>query len=193
MKLLPVVEAIRLRCPSFANRVAGAADFKALPEKANLVVPAAYVIPLDDVPEPQRSQNGYRQTLRDAFAVVVAISNVADERGQAAINAVHDLRAELWKALLGWQIDEAYGPIEYDGGQLLQMDRARLYYQFEFAASVEIVTADTHQAAVLAGSPNFTAMRVQVDAIDPMADPNLKYPGPDGRIETEITLPLPQS
>ncbi len=191
MKLAPLVEAIRQRCPSFAGRAAGAAEFKVLPEAANLAVPAAYVIPLDDHTEPQRSQNGYRQVLRDSFAVVMAISNSADERGQGAINSVHDLRAELWKALLGWEMDAAYSPIEYEGGQLLHLDRARLYYQCEFAADVEIVTPDTYHGEQLAAAPAFTTVQIRVDAIDPMADPNIKYPGPDGRIETELTIPVP--
>ncbi len=44
MKLTPVIAALRARCPYFENRVAGAAQFKNLPE-VGAETPAAYVVP----------------------------------------------------------------------------------------------------------------------------------------------------
>ncbi|MBE8123151.1 hypothetical protein [Escherichia coli] len=44
MKLTPVIAALRARCPYFENRVAGAAQFKNLPEVGKLRLPAAYVV-----------------------------------------------------------------------------------------------------------------------------------------------------
>lgn len=193
MQLDLIIQELRARCPSFAGRVAGAAEFKPLPEAAHLPLPAAYVLPMDDAPEQNRSQTGYLQTVRDGFAVVVALSNAADERGQAAsYNAVHALRAEIFRGLLGWTPSADYGPIEYEGGGLLRLDRAVLYYQFEFAAEFELQTSDTRQGADLDALPAFTEAQINVDAIDPMADPNLSYPGPDGRIEQQITIKPPQ-
>ncbi len=46
MKLTPVIAALRARCPYFENRVAGAAQFKNLPEVGKLKLPAAYVVPV---------------------------------------------------------------------------------------------------------------------------------------------------
>lgn len=195
MNLDTVVQALRLRCPSFSGRIAGAAQFKALPEAAALAVPAGFVIPLDDAVEPNRSQNGYRQPVRDSFAVVVALSNTADERGQAAANTVHTLRAELWKALLGWQPEADYDGIVYEGGQLLAMDRARLWYQFEFSAGFEIGSDDignveTWQAQELAALPMLEEIKFTLDAYDP-ADPNVAPHGPDGRPEAEAVVTIP--
>ncbi|MGY6206278.1 phage tail terminator protein [Paraburkholderia strydomiana] len=45
MNLNAVIEHLRERVPLFDQRVAGAAKFSILPEGANLLVPAAYVIP----------------------------------------------------------------------------------------------------------------------------------------------------
>lgn len=196
MKLNLIIQALRQRCPSFANRVAGAAEFKRLPENSTLPVPSAFVIPLDDAPEANRSDNGYRQLVRDAFGVIVVLSNTADERGQAAAVSVHDIRAELWRALLGWQPEADYDGIEYEGGQLLGMDRSRLFYQFEFGADFEIGSGDvgdeeTWQAIALANLGPFTEMKVDVDCIDP-SDPNLQSPGPDGRIEASFVVEVPQ-
>jgi hypothetical protein len=36
---------------------------------------------------------------------------------------------------------------------------------------------------------DFCRMHLDVDVIDPAADPNIKYPGPDGRIEVELMIP----
>lgn len=198
MNLNLVINQLRLHCPSFDGRVAGAARFKRLKEDANLVVPAAYVIYLDDNPSETSSLNDVRQRMVESFAVIVALSNVPDERGQAAINQGHEaIRAEVWKALLGWQPDKAvYNGIIYQGSHLLDMDRSRLWYQFEFGVEMEIGPSDGWQQIELSQLPPFEGANIKVDYIDPAADPNLQYPGPDGRIEHEITIPktgnLPQ-
>ncbi|EII4258517.1 hypothetical protein LHL99_004573, partial [Salmonella enterica] len=49
MKLTPIIAALRARCPLFENRVGGAAQFKAIPEAGKLRLPAAYVVPAEDV------------------------------------------------------------------------------------------------------------------------------------------------
>jgi hypothetical protein len=36
---------------------------------------------------------------------------------------------------------------------------------------------------------DFCRAHIDVDVIDPAADPNIKYPGPDGRIEVELMIP----
>lgn len=192
MNLVTVIEAVKTRCPSFGGRVAGAAQFQVLPESANLSMPAAYVIPLDDNPEPNRSQTGYRQTIREAFAVVVALSNVSDERGQSAATSLHSIRAELWASLLGWEPGAEYDGVEYEGGNLLHLDRARMYYQFEFAADMEIGSEQTWKNTELGGLADFTEARIQIDAIDPH-DPNVGASGPDGRIEADAIVPIPQT
>lgn len=190
---------------TFAQRVAGAARFEVLPEAANLTVPAAYVIPAGEQPEDQVSTNGYQQTVREQFIVVVAISNRADERGQAAATSLHSVRAALFKALLGFQPSAAHDVVEFEGGQLLHLDRARLYYQFEFSVDYAISTEDTWIPDRNAALPDFERLRIRVDAIDPF-DPNTPaadfpddpaaYPGgkgPDGRIEAGADHDLPST
>lgn len=191
MNLNLVINQLRTYCPSFSGRVAGAARFKRLEESADLSVPAAYVIPLDDSPGDRMSLNDVRQPLIESFAVIVALSNVPDERGQAAVNTAHDaIRAELWHALLGWQPDKTiYRGVEYQGGNLLDLDRSRLWYQFDFGAYMEITPADGWQSIELNNLTHFDGATIKVDDIDPAADANIQYPGPDGRIEHIITSP----
>lgn len=189
MQLEPIISALRVRCPVFSGRIAGAAEFKHLPESAALPVPCAFVIPLDENPGESRSQNSVRQDLVESFAVIVAVSNVVDEKGQGAISVLHPTRAALWAALLGWQPTTDYTGIVYEGGSLLDIDRARLWYQFEFSAAMEIGPEDGWQQTDLENLPHFDGVNIKVDVIDPIADPNVQSPGPDGRIEFEFSAP----
>ena len=195
MNITTVIEHLRAHCPGFGGRVAGAARYKQIDETASMSSPAAFVIPLDDSPGERMSLNDVRQTLTESFAVVVSLDNRPDERGQNAVNAAHDtIRAQLWAALLGWQPDglaenSIYRGIDYQGGNLLHLDRARLWFQFDFSAEREIGPADGYQATELNDLPHFDGATINVDDIDPAADPNLSYPGPDGRIEHIIHSP----
>ncbi|MCC7005071.1 MAG: hypothetical protein IT497_00325 [Ottowia sp.] len=204
MNLNIIIAELRKRCPLFEQRVGGAAEFSPLPEGANLVVPAAYVIPLDDEVGPPSSGQGYRQTLTEGFTVVVALSNKADERGQSARTMLDQVRAALWRVLLGWSPAPEYSELVYEGGNLMLMDRARLYFGFEFSTQTQITTADTRQGQDIDRLEPVSAVALNVDAIEPMADPNYPqrdhptdpnayaggYPGVDGRIEHSAHIKL---
>lgn len=192
MDIEPIILALRQRCPVFAQRVAGAAEYAGLNKNAAFAVPSAFVIPMDDSPGALTSQTSYRQQLLEGFAVLVAVSNEADPRGQAAQGSVHAVRAQLWRALLGWAPSEEHGPVRYDGGELQAMDRARLWWRFDFEAEYEISGSDgeTWQEGFEEGLPGLEGVTVRVDMIDPAADPSLQYPGPDGRIEHQADIDL---
>lgn len=184
-----IIDALRQRVPYFTGRVAGAAQFKLLPETAAMQVPCAFVIPLDDNPGEPQSQNAIRQDITDGFAIVVALSNQADEKGQGSVNSVRQVRRLLWSALLGWEPGEEYEAIQYEGGQILQLDRARIWYQFEFSALTQLGDEDGWQGPANAALPHFDGATIKVDALDPLRDSNVAGEGPDGRIESGFTLP----
>lgn len=192
MKLNLIIDQLRTYCPAFAPvspatraRVAGAADFKMVPETVALDVPCAFVIPLEDSPEPPQALNAVRQQMVESFAVVVALDNTADERGQASATTLHDLRAQLWKALLGWKPEADYDGISYEGGSLLQLDRKRMWYRFEFGAPMEIGPSDGWEEGMIAALPKLNTIHVDVDVIEPIASP---APGPDSRIEFVVEV-----
>jgi hypothetical protein len=185
-----IIEHLREHCLSFQGRVAGAARFKRLDETVAMQVPSAYVIPQDETAGERMNLNDIRQPLLEVFSVIVVLSNEEDERGQSAIHNAHEsIRAEIWRALLGWQPAARYQGIEYQGGSLLDLDRSRLWYQFDFAAYMEISPEEGWQEIELNDNPHFDGLTINLDGIDPEADPNLQYPGPDGRIEHVITSP----
>ena len=188
MKLTPVIAHLREHCPRFETRVAGAARFEILPEATALGVPCAFVVPLTDDPDDPDADNGVGQALAESFAVFVAVSNAQDERGQASSDEMHDVRAELWAALLGWRPTTAYGLIRYEGSALVSLDRARMWTRFEFAADTAIGPEDGWQQRAQAQLPTFQGVDIRVDVADPIANPR---PGPDGRIEFGSSINLP--
>lgn len=183
MKLNLIIEQLRSYCPSFNGRIAGAADFAKVQESTALTAPFAFVIPLDDSPEPSASQVSVRQPIDEAFGVIVALDNRSDERGQASGASVHDIRAELWKALLGWRPEGRYDGIVYEGGNLMTIERARLWWRFEFSAYTELAPSDGFEEGALQRLSSLEGVNLNLDVIAPAADPNLSFPGPDGRIE----------
>lgn len=181
MNLDVTIAQLRQRAPLFGQRAAGAAKFQVLPEAANLVTPAAYVLPLDEQPQEQASKNGYQQTVREGFAVVVALSNAADERGQKAATSLDAVRRELFRALLGFQPATDYDAIAFEGGQLLHLDRARLYYQFEFSTDYAVSTEDTWIPSRNEDLPDFEGLDITVDLL-----------APDGRPEAGMQITFPE-
>lgn len=197
MNINNIIAALKARCPSFGasaetRRFAGSAEFSALAESTKLDLPAGYVIPLNDEVYEQASSNGYKQEIKERFSVVVVISNTLDERGQTSILAIDGIRAELFRAVLGWSPDENHDRIEYEGGALLEMDRARIYYEFEFSSMTELNEEDTYQYVYNQALPMMEQVGIRLDAIDPF-DPNLVTIGPDGRIEVNADIDIPQT
>lgn len=189
--LVAIAEAVKARCPSFSSRVTVSAAFQVLDDAGKMELPAAYVVLMDDSADANQSANGYQQVIADTFAVIVVLSNAVDELGKATIDQIIPLRKTLCQALLSWEPDSEHGPIVYEGGQLLAIDRGHVYYQYEFSAPTEFTEADTYQAVQNAALPQLTDVRINVDTISPH-DPNLAATGPDGRVEVAVALPIQQ-
>ncbi|WP_028310980.1 phage tail terminator protein [Derxia gummosa] len=198
MRLSLIIDELRARAPSFAGRVAGAASYQAVADNDRMAVPCAYVVPLDDDGGANRSATGTWQQITDGFGVVVVVSNALDERGQeSTMDAVHELRAELWAALIGWappaDSGDDYDGITYRGGGLLRMTRARLHYQYEFEAVTElhgVVAPDaaTRQARDLAALPPLDGIDLVLDAIR-----STSPPAPSGGADATLRIDLSTS
>lgn len=104
MKLDPIISALRERCPSFHQRVGGAAQWAGLERAENAPVPFAYVAPLREDAGAQESNNGYYQVITNTFGVIVVVPNCADERGQDAGRWLEVLRPEIFRAILSWHM-----------------------------------------------------------------------------------------
>lgn len=185
MKITALLTQLRNHCPGLANQVAVGVDLALLQGNGALPTPSAHVTPIADPASPGTAQNATRQAVRDRIAITLVLD--ASDGGRA-LDQLDDLRAELWRALVGFKPGAAYNPIEYDGGELVSLTATRLFYQLRFFAEFQLgrnlasQPAETWRERELDGLPSFAGVTVRVDAIDP-ADPNLKHPGPDGRLE----------
>ncbi|MBI0275664.1 hypothetical protein I6H07_07410 [Hafnia alvei] len=188
MNLRLVIDALRERILDFGGRVYGAAEFAPINAVGQTAIPAAWVVPMHDQTHPQKSQTDYWQNCDDCFSVIVVLSNQSDELGFDAVNnAIHVIRSKLFGALLGWRPAPEYTRgIEYVGGILMDMNRAVMYYKFDFMGSFEITEEMTWQFIELSELPFLETVHVNVDLLDPGS-------GPDGTIEfqADFTLPTP--
>ena len=189
MKITPVIRQLRSYCPAFAGRVAGGLDWDPAEKSAAMALPAAYVIVVgDDASE--STGHVIAQAITDECDVCVVLAN-KDERGQDAADRLHDLRAELWRALVGFAPDEQSEPLQYGGSALLLIDRNRVVYRFRFFTEFQLgrnsktQPPETWQERVLDGLPPLEGLDISHDFIDP-------HGGPDGRIEFQTREDLPQ-
>lgn len=191
MLISPIVAQLRTYCPAF-KAVAGALDWDPTQASAQVKLPAAFVIPTVDEAEASGSQNVLVQTVRDGIDVCVVLKNT-DERGQLAADQLHVVRANLFRALVGFHPDPESGWLEYDSGALLVMDRDRVVFRYRFVAEFQLGRLqqtgagrpETWQEWSLNGLPALEGINTAFDFIDPMVDKNIAAAGPDGRFEIQ--------
>lgn len=188
MNLEPIIEALRDRAPSFDGRVFGAGKWAGLERDEAPDYPAAYVVPISEDPEEQRSVNGYSQVVVNRFAVMVLVSQEEDERGQQATGAIDSLEKEIFKAILNWQQTPKtqFSEIVFDGAQALYMDSARLIWQLDFTFETYLDATDTYQKVEIDNLPDLEGLNVDVDCIEPSS----KKKQPDGHIEAKLKVDL---
>jgi len=119
MKITPILTQLRAQCPTLANRVAAGIDLATLQASNPLATPCAYVVPITDVASKSVAQNLMLQPIRDRFEVTLVLDTMD---AAAALDQLHDLRAELWRALVGFKPGSDYSDTAYDGGDLLPLE-----------------------------------------------------------------------
>ncbi len=204
MQVSLVAEHLKQHVPALHGNVAGGMDTDVVLGSSQMPVPAAFVIMTEDDAADPYSQTSYLQEIDDTIDVVVVLP-VRDEAGVLVADLLHEVRRQVLRALAGWCPGPEYEGLVYNGGDLIRIDRARCSYRYSFSAEFtlgraasyrqdgtgEVPPAETWPEVEQDGMPMLEGVTVRVDAIDPMADPNLKKPGPDGRIEIEARMELP--
>ncbi|MFA5981721.1 MAG: hypothetical protein WC818_26145 [Pseudomonas sp.] len=187
MKITPLLTHLREHCPAFNQQIRAGLDLDALQGLPVLSGPQAVVTPICDKASPNLAQNTTRQRLREGFGVVLVLDLVEGQQAQA-MDQLHSLRAEVWRALVGYKPERLYEPIQYEAGEWLLLNktrglyRLRFFTEFQLGRNLSSQPAETWHELELDALPSFNGVTVRVDAIDP-ADPNLQRPGPDGRLE----------
>ena len=148
MNLDAVITQLKAYAPIFNDQVAGAADWELAQDQVWLKQPAAYVVAVDDEVTPNKDQTGLQQVVTQTIGIVVDLDNSADRRGQAAsADAVSEIRAAIWAAILNWRPDSenAIRGFAYARGGYIKSNRARLLWQFDFSIEVTITEHDGFQ------------------------------------------------
>jgi hypothetical protein len=87
---------------------------------------------------------GLYQILQTTMAVIVEFDATNDRRGQDPAMGYDDVQTALYACLLNWKPVPCAGPrgMYTVGGHYLDLDRARLFYQWEFALDVTLSDQD---------------------------------------------------
>ena len=185
MKITPILTQLRGQCPSLANHISVGVDLALLQGNPDLPTASVHILPLTDQASASTTQNLILQPIRERFEIVLVLDATDATK---ALDLLHDLRAEVWRALVGFKPEADYSAIIYEGGELVSINSSRLFYRLCFFAEFQLgrnlpsQPAESWHERELDGLSSFTGATVRVDAIAP-ADPNLKRPGPDGRVE----------
>lgn len=137
MNLGAVILQLRAAGTSFGNRIGGSAEF-AIASEMPLEQEYAFVLQVGESCAPNQYDSAINQKLVERVSVVVVLFNDSSKLEQAGFTAYSRLasvRTELFTALLGWQPPDAESLMYYAGGKLMEVNRAWLWYSFEFEAS----------------------------------------------------------
>ena len=150
MDLVGVITQLKVNFVAVEGRVAGAAEFGASMSGTLMpdAWPSAYVVPLNEDAEPNDVSNALYQIITERIGVVVEFDNSADRRGQSVTQLYANVRASLFAAILNWRgLDPAHAMrgFEAAGGAVLQSDRSRIFYQWEFTFPTVVTDADGWQ------------------------------------------------
>lgn len=162
MNINLVIPQLRTLATIFNNNIAGAAAYaNAVADQVFLPLPCAYVVPGDEEAGENGSMTGLRQEVTERIGIIVilqtlnvgGVEDITDRRAQAASAYLHTIRASIFRAVLNWRPDWSADPstsndnrgFRYAGGHLLDFDRGRFFYQFDFALDTLITDADGWQ------------------------------------------------
>jgi hypothetical protein len=137
---------VRLCAPIFQGRVAGAAEFNAGLKNYNtsMALPAAFVLPLGQEADENKWAPGLIQIVKKTIGIAVEFDAQQDRRGQSPTMQFEEIEAQLMASVLGLFIPNCRmsQPIYFRGARYLDLDRARLFYQWEFGIDWQITDAD---------------------------------------------------
>nr|BFE91073.1 hypothetical protein GCM10020185_16090 [Pseudomonas brassicacearum subsp. brassicacearum] len=157
MKITPILTQLREQCPTLAHRVAAGFDLATLQAETPLQTPCAYVLPTADIASKNAAQNVTLQAVRDRFDAVLVLDATDATK---ALDLLHDLRAELWRALVGFKPGAEYTGVEYDGSELVSINSSRVLYRLRFFSSSSSWAAIWRASLPKAGTNvNWTACR----------------------------------
>ena len=140
MQIGPIALKLRLAETRFGDNVFGAAELATALEYT-LRQDCAFVVQISETASDNTLDSSISQKITEKFGVIVALDNGTSEAGKTGIiayDSLAEVRAQIFKAILGWQITGAESLVEYAGGKIAGINRSYLWYQFEFTVDTRI-------------------------------------------------------
>lgn len=176
MILAATITQLRAAAPVFGGRVAGAAEFvRGVRDYTTaLPLPAAYVMPVSQEADSNQSWGGLQQLVHYVIGVAVELDAQTDRRGQTPAMDLDGIRDEIFAAILNYKIDDCHVArgMSFVGGHYLDLDRARLFFQFDFLVDWQITDADGFDN-------NASAVPIESIEIDIFGPHGVPAPGTD--------------
>jgi len=186
MKLRPIVLILRLADTRFENRIAGAAEL-AEATKNTLNTEMAFVVQSGETTSANTDDLSINQRMTEVFSVVVALRNDTtqkDKTGVIAYDTLFDVRSQLFDALLGLELPDdenlcVLTPVSYAGGNIMSLNRAWLWYQFNFSVDyrLEAQAQNKYLEEIAANYPNLDEIFAQYELTP---SDNIPLTGPEG-------------
>ena len=134
MRLGAIVLKLKLAQTRFGAFIGGAAEMEAA-MKYTLKKDSAFILPLGESTAENQDATIVNQKVTERFGVMVAIQN--DYRqgykyGYVAFDQLHEIRNELFAALIGWETPEAESAISYNGSRMIATIPPYMWYRFDF-------------------------------------------------------------
>lgn len=118
--------------------VGGAVQFEAAKDGLT-ALPAAFVLPSgESAEESPWLDTLVQQRVGTEFVVVIAVRNLADAQGAAALDVLSPVRAEVRDALLNWKPDDADDGCVYRNGRLVAFANGVLWWQDIYSTAYTI-------------------------------------------------------
>lgn len=163
------IASLRANAPVFNGNVAGAAEFyRGLKDyNTSLPLPAAYVLPLGQDAEPNTTYGGLYQIMKKTIGIAVELDAQRDRRGQDPAMQFETIETQILASCLNLYLGDcrmtqgAY----FSGARYLDLDRARLWYQWEFVIDWAITDLDGVQP------PSIPLESIEVDIFGPHGPP----------------------
>lgn len=137
-------EAIKQAGTMFGLTVGGAADYGRALYDESYVMPACFVVRSEDKAERNlQGGDGIDQEMDRGFDVIILLSNDRDRLGQDAVDdALERAEEEIMHAVLNYTPTWSTRPIEFAGGGLEGINRARMWWSFAFSCPAYLTTED---------------------------------------------------
>lgn len=159
MNILQIITQIQSIATYFNNNVSGAAEYaNAVNNNEKMVYPSAFVVNTMETAGEIETYGGFIQNCTYHFSVYVVVNASLDRGGLNGMQQLEIAKASLFSAILYWNPDpnNSNRGIYYQGSQLVEFDKARIFYEFKFAYDLIISSANGYQV------PSYSLTQIQM-------------------------------